>query len=111
MGAVTARRIIRNGQQQQVTERLSAMVAAGFGADNMVSLSGASMSGTLNLQGTPPLVMPSGAAAGYVLTTDGSGNVSPQPAVAVAALVPSATVYTSAHRSEERRVGKKGRCR
>src|ERR1035438_4839276 len=97
MGAVTARRIIRNGQQQQVTERLSAMVAAGFGADNMVSLSGASMSGTLNLQGTPPLVMPSGAAAGYVLTTDGSGNVSPQPAVAVAALVPSATVYTSAH--------------
>src|ERR1035438_10135990 len=37
------------------------------------------MSGTLNLQGTPPLVMPTGAAAGYVLTTDSSGNVSPQP--------------------------------
>src|ERR1017187_6403298 len=73
------------------------MVAAGFGADNMVPLSGASMSGTLNLQGTPPLVMPTGAAAGYVLTTDASGNVSPQPAAAVAALVPSATVYTSAH--------------
>src|ERR1035438_8209313 len=55
------------------------------------------MSGTLNLQGPPPLVMPTGAAAGYVLTTDGSGNVSPQPAAAVAALVPSASVQTSAH--------------
>jgi hypothetical protein len=72
------------------------MVAAGFGADNMVPLSGASMSGTLNLQGTPPLVMPTGAAAGYVLTTDGSGNVSPQPAP-VLPLVASASVYTSAH--------------
>src|ERR1035438_511246 len=71
------------------------MVAAGFGADNMVSLSGASMSGTLNLQGTPPLVMPTGAAAGYVLTTDGSGNVSPQPAPS--SVVPSASVYTTAH--------------
>src|ERR1035438_8535779 len=71
------------------------MVAAGFGADNMVPLSGASMSGPLNLQGTPPLVMPTGAAAGYVLTTDSSGNVSPQPVPAP--LVPSATVYTSAH--------------
>src|ERR1039457_1305324 len=71
------------------------MVAAGFGADNMVPLSGASMSGTLNLQGTPPLVMPTGAAAGYVLTTDSSGNVSPQPAPA--SVVPSASVYTSAH--------------
>src|ERR1035438_9370218 len=38
------------------------------------------MSGTLNLRGTPPLVMPTGAAIGSVLTTDGSGNVSPQPA-------------------------------
>src|ERR1039458_2290301 len=72
------------------------MVAAGFGADNMVPLSGASMSGTLNLQGSPPLVMPAGAAAGYVLTTDGSGNVSPQPAP-VLPLVASASVYTSAH--------------
>ena len=71
------------------------MVAAGFGADNMVPLSGASMSGTLNLQGTQPLVMPSGAAAGYVLTTDSSGNVSPQPAPSP--VVPSATVYTTAH--------------
>src|ERR1035438_4833994 len=71
------------------------MVAAGFGADNMVPLSGASMSGTLNLQGTPPLVMPTGASAGYVLTTDGSGNVSPQPVPP--GLVPSASVYTSAH--------------
>src|ERR1035438_104263 len=71
------------------------MVAAGFGADNMVPLSGASMSGTLNLQGTPPLVMPTGASAGYVLTTDGSGNVSPQPGPGT--MVASATVYTSAH--------------
>src|ERR1039457_1128953 len=71
------------------------MVAAGFGADNMVPLSGASMYGTLNLQGTPPLVMPTGAAAGYVLTTDGSGNVSPQPAPS--SVVPSASVYTTAH--------------
>jgi hypothetical protein len=33
------------------------MVAAGFGADNMVSLSGATMTGTLTLQGTPPLLV------------------------------------------------------
>ena len=53
------------------------------------------MSGTLNLQGTPPLVMPTGAAAGYVLTTDSSGNVSPQ--AVPPGVVPSASVYTSAH--------------
>jgi hypothetical protein len=75
------------------------MVAAGFGADNMVSLSGATMTGTLNLQGGPPLVIPVGAATGFVLTTDGSGNVSPQRSPgtpAVVALTFASTVAVNA---------------
>jgi hypothetical protein len=38
------------------------------------------MTGTLNLGGSPPLTVPAGATSGYVLTSDGSGNITLAPA-------------------------------
>jgi hypothetical protein len=53
------------------------MVADGYALDDKVSLSGATMTGNLNLQGSPhPLTIPSGAAAGLAAISDASGNVS-----------------------------------
>jgi hypothetical protein len=52
------------------------VVTQAYAADDKVSRSGDFMTGTLTLQGTPPLAVPSGGAAGKVLTSDGSGNAS-----------------------------------
>lgn len=49
-----------------------------YGAQDRVAKSGDSMSGPLILGGSPPVQVP-GATAGQVLTSDGSGNVTPQP--------------------------------
>lgn len=50
------------------------MVASGYGAVDKVTKAGDSMSGTLVLDGSAPLQIPSGAALGAVLTSDASGN-------------------------------------
>lgn len=52
------------------------MAAQGYGLDDKVSLSGDTMSGTLVLEGTPPLAIPAGAAIGKVVTSDAAGNLS-----------------------------------
>lgn len=59
------------------------MSATGYGqtADlSRVAKTGDTMSGPLVLGGTPPLVTPSGAHAGYVWTSDSAGDGSWQPA-------------------------------
>lgn len=53
------------------------MTAFGFGADDKVNKSGDTMTGPLVLQGSPPVEV-TGATAGEVLTSDGSGNFTPQ---------------------------------
>ena len=65
-----------------------AIVDVGYSvaAPSSVPVSGGNMSGTLTLNGSPPLVVPSGAASGDVLTSDSSGHASWQ-----AATVPAAT--------------------
>jgi hypothetical protein len=56
------------------------MVAQAFGADDMVPLSGGTMTGNLTLEGAPhPLTIPEGAEDGYVWTTDAEGNGSWAP--------------------------------
>lgn len=61
------------------------MTAFGFGADDKVSKSGDTMTGPLTLQGSAPIIIPAGAAAGKLLTSDASGNITLQPAPAAAA--------------------------
>lgn len=55
------------------------MTASGFGAADRVKKSGDAMTGTLTLGGTPPITLPAGT-SGYVLTSDGSGNITLAPA-------------------------------
>jgi hypothetical protein len=56
------------------------------------------MSGNLALEGSPPLTIPAGAAEGYVLTSDGSGNAAWQAAAATGtALLSQTAVKTSAY--------------
>lgn len=69
------------------------MAATGYGLDDKVSLSGDTMSGTLTLEGAPPLNIPARAAPGYVATSDADGNVSWQP-VTEAELPAPVTVLT-----------------
>lgn len=52
------------------------MSANGYASDDKVETSGDVMTGSLTLLGTPPLVVPAGASAGYVATSDAGGNVS-----------------------------------
>lgn len=47
--------------------------------DDKVSKAGDTMTGTLTFLGTPPLAVPAGSAAGYVLTSDVSGNAAWAP--------------------------------
>jgi hypothetical protein len=59
------------------------MTATGYAQDDKVHVSGDTMTGTLELQGSPPLTIPEGAASGYVWTTpDGSGSGEWQPGAA-----------------------------
>jgi hypothetical protein len=57
-----------------------------YGAADRVAKAGDTMTGPLNLAGTPPLQIASGASAGDVLTSDGAGNASWQPGVNASAL-------------------------
>lgn len=50
------------------------MSAQGYGLDDKVNKSGDTMTGTLTLDGSPPLKIPAGAASGLALTSDGSGD-------------------------------------
>ena len=56
------------------------MVAAGYGAADRVAKAGDSMSGTLTFTSaaSPPITLASGT-SGYVLTSDGSGNITLAP--------------------------------
>src|ERR1700728_2852007 len=58
------------------------MVVTGYAQDDKVKTSGDVMTGTLELQGTPPLTIPAGAEDGFVATSDDDGNVSWQPGAA-----------------------------
>ena len=49
-----------------------------YGPVDKVSKSGDTMTGTLTMQGSPPINVPGGA-AGQVLTSDASGNITLQP--------------------------------
>jgi hypothetical protein len=60
------------------------MVASGFGTDDKVPRAGGIMTGTLELEGTPPLLIPVGAGEGYVGTSDADGNFSWGPPSVVA---------------------------
>jgi hypothetical protein len=71
------------------------MVATAFGADDKVDLSGDTMTGTLTLAGGVPLIVP-GATSGEVLTSDGSGNFSPQPGGATSAALTAETARAEA---------------
>ena len=50
-------------------------MAGGFASDDKVPLTGGTMTGTLTLDGSPPLRIPAGAEAGYSAVSDASGNV------------------------------------
>jgi hypothetical protein len=52
------------------------MTAAGWGAQDKIAKAGDSATGTIVFDGTPPIQIPAGAAAGDVLTSDASGNAS-----------------------------------
>lgn len=52
------------------------MTASGFGAVDRVAKTGDSMSGSLTLGGSPPVIVP-GATAGQALISDGSGHFTP----------------------------------
>ena len=54
------------------------MTANLYGPVDKVSKSGDTMTGTLTMQGSPPINVPGGA-AGKVLTSDASGNITLQP--------------------------------
>ena len=55
------------------------MVSAGYGAADRVRIAGDTMTGSLTATGNPPFVIPGGT-SGYVLTSDGSGNITLSPA-------------------------------
>lgn len=69
------------------------MVASGYGADDKVSKSGDTMTGTLTVEGSPPINVPGGT-AGEILISDGSGNLTPQAPAAAAALQSATTTVT-----------------
>ena len=50
-------------------------MADGYAADDKLPLTGGTMTGTLTLDGSPPLRIPAGAEAGYSAVSDASGNV------------------------------------
>gem|GEM_PF-1713764 len=52
------------------------MTASGWGAQDKIAKAGDSATGTIVFDGTPPIQIPAGAAAGDVLTSDASGNAS-----------------------------------
>jgi hypothetical protein len=54
------------------------MVARAFGVDDKLDITGGTMSGTLTLDGTPPLVIPSGGDTGTAPVSTGSGVLSMQ---------------------------------
>lgn len=59
------------------------MTAIAYGAVDKVTKAGDTMTGTLVLQGSPPMQIAAGGAAGSVLTSDASGNASWQAPGAV----------------------------
>jgi len=52
------------------------VTASGWGAQDKIAKAGDSATGTIVFDGTPPIQIPAGAAAGDVLTSDASGNAS-----------------------------------
>lgn len=54
------------------------MVASGYGAADRLPIAGGNMTGSIGLGGNPPLTVPVGT-SGYVLTSDGSGNITLAP--------------------------------
>jgi hypothetical protein len=60
------------------------MTATVYGAADRLPLSGGTLTGPLVLNGSPAMQIPSGAASGDVLTSDGSGNASWQAGVTAA---------------------------
>jgi hypothetical protein len=82
-----------NGSTQDISTLTPAVPAPEFAA--YLPLAGGTLSGTLELTGTPPLKLPA-STSGDVLTSDGSGNITLQPSTGGGGAVTSVNTQTGA---------------